>query len=159
MTRRSTMCQASCYLLYIANSFDLYNKFLWWEMAEDYIHLSQDQSTDDKSILYNRWFFDPPEKCKINKTTTLNDTGQNISLWCLKCLQPKLIIYAFANSILVLSTCVYIQIKKFTFWFPPHLTSYCKHAFTFLVFNYNFGPKVWKCFLMLNTELVSNACR
>lgn len=31
-------------------------------MAEDYIHLSQDQSTDDKSILYNRWFFDPPEK-------------------------------------------------------------------------------------------------
>lgn len=49
-------------------------------MAEDYIHLSQDQSTDDKSILYNRWFFDPPEKCKINKTATLNDTGQNISL-------------------------------------------------------------------------------
>lgn len=77
-------------------------------MAEDYIHFSLDQSTDDKSILYNRWFFDPLEKCKINKTATVNDTRQNISLWCLKCLQLKLIIYVFANSILVLSTCVCI---------------------------------------------------
>ena len=76
-------------------------------MADDHTQLSHKFNLLMKTQFYKTdgFLIHSLKKCKINKTATLKDTGQNIFLGCLKSLKLELTIVVFANSILVLSTC------------------------------------------------------
>lgn len=130
-------------------------------MADDHTQISHKFNLLMKTQIYKRDGFltHSLKKCKINKTATLNDTGQIISCDVLKLFNlNELFLCLQIPSLSCLPASVF-EIRRFIFcFFFPHLISYCKHDFMCLGFNEHFKPKVPGCFLMVNSELVSNSC-